>query len=197
MHDVIAHSLSVMITLNDAAAAVEPSKRTSETISQASEVGRQALGEMHRMLGVLRDDEETDYAPQPGLGELPELISTIRSAGLTVELALTGDLVPVPPTAQLALYRIVQESLTNVLKHARNVETVTVTLARHGQCVDLRVDNDGACMAGPIESPLGHGLSGMRERTRLFGGEILAGPVTTGGWSVRAQLQLEDPTVQR
>jgi signal transduction histidine kinase len=118
MHDVIAHSLSVMITLNDAAAAAEPSLRAREAISQAAEVGRQALSEMHRMLGVLRDGEAASYAPRPGVGDLPALASMVRSAGLTVELAATGDLAGAALTAQLALYRIVQESLTNVLKHS-------------------------------------------------------------------------------
>jgi len=196
MHDVIAHSLSVMITLNDAAAAVEPSPRARDTISQASEVGRQALSEMHRMLGVLRDGEATTYDPQPGLGDLPALVSMVRSAGLTVELVVTGDLASVAHTAQLALYRIVQESLTNVLKHARNVERVVVEVARYGHRMDLRIDNDGAHVAELVESPPGHGLSGMNERVKLFDGEISAKPRADGGWSVRAWLELEHAVIQ-
>jgi signal transduction histidine kinase len=196
MHDVIAHSLSVMITLNDAAAAIEPSLPVRDVLAQTSEVGRQALGEMHRMLGVLRDGEATEFAPQPGLGQLPELVSMVRSAGLRVELAVTGDPAVIPATAQLALYRIAQESLTNVVKHGRNVEHVKVALTLRGQLVDLRVDNDGSPVeqaAGLVE---GHGLSGMSERTRLFGGELSAGPAGGGGWSVRARLNLENTTVK-
>jgi signal transduction histidine kinase len=196
MHDVIAHSLSVMITLNDGAAAIEPTERARDAISQASEVGRQALSEMRRMLGVLRDGQDASYIPQPGLDELPDLVSMVRSAGLRVELATTGDLASVSPTAQLALYRIVQESLTNVLKHARNVERVTVEVARIGRCVDVRVDNDGSCLATAVHNLGGQGLSGMCERARLFGGGISAGPVSTGGWSVRAHLELEEPEVE-
>jgi signal transduction histidine kinase len=196
MHDVIAHSLSVMITLNDAAAAIEPSQRARDTISQASEVGRQALSEMQRMLGVLRNGEATTYDPQPGLGDLPALVSMVRSAGLTIELVATGDLANVTPTAQLALYRIVQESLTNVLKHARNVERVVVEVARHGHRMDLRIDNDGSHVAALVESPPGHGLSGMNERAKLFDGEISAKPRADGGWSVRARLELEHAVIQ-
>jgi signal transduction histidine kinase len=196
MHDVIAHSLSVMITLNDAAAAVEPSPRAREAISQASEVGRQALSEMHRMLGVLRDGEAAPYTPQPGVEDLSALAAMVRSAGLTVELAATGDLADVAPTAQLALYRIVQESLTNVLKHARNVEKVLVQVVRHEDLIDLRIDDDGASTVAPGGSYPGHGLSGMAERARLFGGTLAAGPRSGGGWSVRAHLDLRHPESQ-
>jgi signal transduction histidine kinase len=196
MHDVIAHSLSVMITLNDAAAAIESSPRVREVLSQATEVGRQALGEMHRMLGVLRDGEDPEHAPQPGLGQLPELVSIVRSAGLQVELAVSGDPAPIPATAQLALYRIAQESLTNVLKHGRNVEHVKVAVNRQGPLVDLRVDNDGSAVAAARPTAGGHGLNGMSERARLFGGEISAGPVGGGGWSVCAQLNLEGSATQ-
>jgi signal transduction histidine kinase len=196
MHDVIAHSLSVMITLNDGAAAIEPSRPVQDVLSQVSEVGRQALGEMHRMLGVLRDGEATDFAPQPGLGQLPELVSMVRAAGLQVELAVTGDLAAIPATAQLALYRIAQESLTNILKHGRNVEHVKVALSHQGPLVDLRVDNDGSPVAQTTGPVAGHGLSGMNERARLFGGEISARPAGGGGWSVRARLNLADSAVQ-
>ncbi|HEV2638147.1 MAG TPA: histidine kinase [Actinocrinis sp.] len=204
MHDVIAHGLSVMITLNDAAAAVEPAPQVRETIAQASEVGRQALAEMHRMLGVLRDGEQASYAPQPGLADLPALVSMVRSAGLAVEFAASGDLAGVAPTAQLAVYRIVQESLTNVLKHARNVEQVVVEVAREADRLTLRIDDDGAPEPDPSHLSLGHpppghlspehlspghGLGGMAERARLFGGRLEAGPRPAGGWSVRARLE--------
>ncbi|HEY0716749.1 MAG TPA: histidine kinase, partial [Streptosporangiaceae bacterium] len=189
MHDVIAHSLSVMITLNDAAAAVESSVLARDTITQASEVGRQALTEMHRMLGVLRNGEPADRTPSPGLDQLPDLVSLVRSAGLSVELAISGDLSVMPPTAQLALYRIVQESLTNVLKHGRNVQQVVVRVTRQGTWVRLQVDDDGRPAAG-LPGRVGHGVSGMAERASLFGGYADAGPRDGAGWRVTAQLDL-------
>jgi signal transduction histidine kinase len=199
MHDVIAHSLSVMITLNDAASAVEMSPQAHDTITQASEVGRQALDEMHRMLAVLRTGEPVDYAPQPGLAQLAELVSVVRTAGLTVELAVTGDMAGIAPTAELAVYRIVQESLTNILKHARNVEQVRVEVVRRRERIELCIGDDGSSgrtgvtTGRPPMAQPGHGLSGMRERARLFGGEVQVGPGPTGGWEVRAWLHLARP----
>jgi signal transduction histidine kinase len=189
MHDVIAHSLSVMITLNDAAAAVESSGQARDTITQASEVGRQALAEMRRMLGVLRNGEPAELTPSPGTDQLADLISIVRSAGLSVELAVTGELSTMLPTAQLALYRIVQESLTNVLKHGRNVRHVVVQVIRQGPRVELQIDDDGL-PGGHVPSPVGHGVSGMAERASLFGGHVDAGPRDGTGWRVTAQLDL-------
>jgi signal transduction histidine kinase len=189
MHDVIAHSLSVMITLNDAAAAVESSVQARDTITQASEVGRQALAEMHRMLGVLRNGDPAELAPSPGVDQLTDLVSMVRSAGLSVELAVTGDLHTMLPTAQLALYRIVQESLTNVLKHGRNVRHVVVQVIRQGSRVELQIDDDGL-PGGQVPGPPGHGVSGMVERASLFGGHVDAGPRDGTGWRVTAQLDL-------
>jgi signal transduction histidine kinase len=189
MHDVIAHSLSVMITLNDAAAAVESPVQARDTITQASEVGRQALAEMHRMLGMLRDGEPAELAPSPGADQLADLISIVRSAGLSVELAVTGDLGTMLPTAQLALYRIVQESLTNVLKHGQNVQHVVVQVLRQGPRVELQIDDDGL-PCGQVPGRAGHGVSGMTERASLFGGHVDAGPRDGAGWRVTAQLDL-------
>jgi signal transduction histidine kinase len=196
MHDVIAHSLSVMITLNDAAAAVESSAQARDTITQASDVGRQALAEMHRMLGVLRNGEPAELVPSPGADQLADLVSMVRSAGLSVELAVTGDLRSMPATAQLALYRIVQESLTNVLKHGRNVRHVAVRVTRQGPCVELQVDDDGMPTAqvpgsaSLVSGRVGHGVSGMAERAGLFGGHADAGPRDGAGWRVTARLDL-------
>jgi signal transduction histidine kinase len=114
-----------------------------------------------------------------------------------VELAVQGDLAPIAPSAELAVYRIVQESLTNILKHARNVEHVWVEVLRRGERVELRVRDDGATQgdgaAGtpPGAARLGHGLSGMQERARLFGGEVSAGPCARSGWEVQAWLGLD------
>ena len=191
MHDIIAHSLSVMITLNDAAAAVAPTDTVRDTVSQASEVGRQALGEMHRILGVLRSGPP-ELAPQPSVAQLSDLVAIVRSAGLSVELSVTGELTSLAPTAQLAVYRIVQESLTNVLKHARNATRVTVQIVHRGNHVALDVRNDGDAVLRPPLDSAGHGLTGMRERVGLYSGLVDVGPAPGGGWTVRADLHMSD-----
>jgi signal transduction histidine kinase len=198
MHDVIAHSLAVMITLNDAAAATSPQGPVRDTVTQAAEVGRQALAEMQRILGVLRSAGPVDVAPLPGIEQLPDLISIARSAGLTVELAVSGQPGGLAPTAQLNVYRIVQESLTNVLKHGRNVRRVVVALAYSGNRVRVQVTNDGDPVlppAGPHQEGAtgGHGLAGMRERSALYNADFRAGPVPGGGWEVLADLEVSAP----
>lgn len=193
MHDIIAHSLSVMITLNDAAAAIDPSPRVRQTVTQASEVGRQALSEMQRMLTVLRSDDPPDLVPQPGLAQLTELVSQVRSTGMAVQMAVTGEPPEAPATAQLALYRIVQESLTNVLKHGRNVGHVNVDVTYQPRDVTVSVTNDGDTVpAVDISGSAGHGLHGMHERAALYGGTVQAAPQPDGGWKVTAHLHLAD-----
>lgn len=194
MHDIIAHSLSVMITLTDAAAAIEPTPRVRRTVTQASEVGRQALGEMQRMLAVLRSDDLPELVPQPGTAQLTELVTQVRSTGLSVELAVTGEQPETPATAQLALYRIVQESLTNILKHGRNVGHVSVDVTYQPHDVTVAVTNDGdAVPAVDTAGSWGHGLHGMHERAAIYGGTVRAGPRSDGGWKVTASLHLADP----
>lgn len=209
LHDVVAHSLSVMITLNDAAAAVGTPGRVRDTVEQASEVGRQALAEMHLLLGVLRqgdrshdsdDTEDSDdlvLRPTPTTSQLADLASLVRSAGLDVDLRTTGDLAAVSPSAQLAVYRIVQESLTNVLKHGRNVDKVVVVVSRHDDRLEVSVVDDGesatSLEAGTRGQPThgaGLGLAGMRERAQVFGGTVEAGPVGNRGWKVATTLLL-------
>jgi signal transduction histidine kinase len=190
MHDVIAHSLAVMITLNDAAAAVTDAGAVRDTVTQASEVGRQALAEMQRMLGVLRSSEPADLVPQPGTSQLTDLIAIVRSAGLSVELSISGDPIGLAPTAQLAVYRIVQESLTNVLKHGRKVARVVVTINYRPDRVRIQIANDGEPGELPSRVELGHGLAGMRERVAVYAGQFQAGPVGGGGWQVDADLRL-------
>ncbi|WP_375502109.1 sensor histidine kinase [uncultured Jatrophihabitans sp.] len=196
MHDIIAHSLSVMITLNDAAAAVATTDTVRDTVGQASEVGRQALAEMQRMLGVLRSGPP-ELAPQPGIAQLSDLVAIVRSAGLSVELSVTGELTDLAPTAQLAVYRIAQESLTNVLKHAHNVSRVTVQITNRAGHVTVHVRNDGDEPAAPATTPVGHGLAGMRERAGLYDGRFEAGCAPGGGWLVRADLHVPDVAVAR
>jgi signal transduction histidine kinase len=197
MHDVIAHSVAVMITLNDAVAAVTAAGTVRDTVTQASEVGRQALAEMQRMLSVLRGAgpaEPAELVPQPGAAQLADLVAIVRSAGLSVELAISGDPAELAPTTQLAIYRIVQESLTNVLKHARNVLRVVVTITYRDDRVRVQITNDGESGALQKGAPLGHGLAGMRERTALYGGQFHAGPIR-GGWEVLAELRIVNPAV--
>ncbi len=217
MHDVIAHSLSVMITLNDAAAAVGTPGPARDAVEQASEVGRQALGEMQSLLQVLRREDDThdttsadrgqgtsiirDLTPAPRVEQLAELTAQVRSAGLDVELQTTGNLTTLAPSLQLAAYRIVQESLTNVLKHGRNVGHVVVDVTRRTGALEVSVSDDGDHPAptsaeahpgprGPLGLSRGLGLVGMRERAMVFGGTVTAGPGEQKGWQVRASLPL-------
>ncbi len=193
MHDVIAHSLAVMITLNDAVAATAPEGPVRETVTQASEVGRQALAEMQRILGVLRGAGPADLMPPPGIEQLTDLVAIARSAGLTVELAISGEPGRLAPTTQLTIYRIVQESLTNVLKHSHNVRRVVVTLAHREGRVRIQVSDDGEPAAPSHDPAAGHGLAGMRERTALYQGRFHAGPTRSGGWEVLADLTVNGP----
>ena len=202
MHDIIAHSLSVMITLNDAVAALAQEGTLRDTATQASGVGRQALAEMQRLLGVLRGDGAAELAPQPGAGQLSDLVAIVRSAGPAVELTITGDPTALSPSAELAVYRIVQESLTNVLKHATNVTRVGVELTYGRGRVGVRVLNDGdqVVAAGGEASGRrtgGHGLVGMRERAGLYGGKVEAAPARDGGWVVTADIPIPDSAAVR
>ena len=196
MHDVVAHSLSVMIALSDGAAV---SVRTDPTearavMEQASTLGRESLGEMRRLLGVLRADDAGGgpgaLSPQPADTQLADLVDRVRSAGLPVQLAVSGLPHLSSPGAQLAAHRIVQESLTNVLKHAPAARATAVRLRYEPDSIDIEVVNDTDGATGPPSGPAGHGLMGMRERAALFGGRVQAGPEPDGSWLVRTRLQL-------
>ncbi|WP_462100004.1 sensor histidine kinase [Streptacidiphilus sp. PAMC 29251] len=148
---------------------------------------------MQRILGVLRGAGPAEMAPLPGTEQLPDLISIARSAGLSVELAVSGEPGNLAPTAQLNVYRIIQESLTNVLKHGRNVRRVNVTLDHRKDHVRIQVTDDGEPGTPANAGTTGHGLVGMRERTALYQGEFHAGPTRGGGWEVTADLAVTDP----
>lgn len=197
MHDVVAHGLSVMISLNDGAAALAASPQVRDAVNQAADVGRQALDEMRLMLGVLRSPEPAQLVPQPGIAQLSALVDNARSAGLSVRLGITGELAGMASTAQLAVYRIVQESLTNVLKHARNVSRVTVDVVNQGQCLRVAVSNDGDAVPEAATRTSGHGLTGMQERAELYDGQVRAGPMPGGGWTVEARLTLPEQVPSR
>lgn len=194
MHDVVAHSLSVMIALNDGAAASTMSapEEARAVMGQASSVGRRAMADMRRMLGVLRSDGVPELTPQPGDGQLDDLIARIRSAGLAVELVVTGEPHRSPPGAQLAVHRIVQESLTNILKHAPGATRAMVTLRYEVSGIEVDIANDDPNpFAEPTAEP-GHGLTGMRERAAVYGGLVHAGRRPDGGWRVSTRLHLDE-----
>jgi signal transduction histidine kinase len=202
LHDIVSHSLSVVITLADAAAVVgrtDPD-RSVEAMTEASEVGRRALTDMRAMLGVLRTDEPaTGLAPQPGIDDLGALVERIRGAGLPVDLAVEGMPFPLGAATELTAYRIVQEALTNTLRHAV-ARHATVTIAYDQPQVRVRVADDGTAppsgtprnqgTASPPGAHRGHGIEGMRERAALHGGTLRAGPDpdTGQGWLVEATL---------
>lgn len=190
MHDVVAHSLSVMITLADGAQAIIDTspERARAAMDDVAETGRSALGDMRRVLGALRDDDGGASArlePQPTDG-LSELVDRFRAAGLAVELTTAGAPLPADAGLRLAVYRIVQEALTNVLRYAPLATRIEVSVTRSADGVAVEVTNTGGGPAGRAQGG-GMGLIGMRERVAVFGGTIEAGP-TPSGWRVRAVL---------
>jgi signal transduction histidine kinase len=203
MHDIIAHNISVIIALADGAALSNGTGAIASTdaMRTVSETGRQALVEMRRLLGVLRDDtgSASGFAPQPGLYRLGELVAKVRTAGLPVELTVTGRPSVLSATAEATVYRIVQEGLTNILKHASRPTRVSLVLAWTDDALCLEITDDGEPRRPDrsdvvIASDTGHGLSGMAERVALFAGSVGAGPMTERGWQVRARLPF-DPSV--
>jgi signal transduction histidine kinase len=194
LHDVIAHSVSVMIVQAAAASEMlrhdEP-ERAARPLATVEETGRQALAEMGRLVGLLRaDDEELGLAPQPSLDELDTLIRQVRDAGLPVELRIEGERRPVPPGVDLSAYRVLQEALTNALKHAGRASAQVLVRFSH-DALELEILDDGA--GRPNGRSEGNGLIGMHERVSVFGGEFAAGPRPEGGFSVRARLPLAGP----
>ncbi len=232
MHDVVSHNIQVMVTLADAAAAAQASDtgRATEAMHDVSRTGRQALTDMRRMLGVLRDEAPvaggTDntlagghgtnpppLAPQPGLGELDALAERVRGTGLQIGIERTGRPFELSNAAGLTVYRIVQEALTNVLKHADEPGSVEVCLVFDDPDLSVRVIDDGGRVvpvpvavavpaavagAGAVAGASngngqaghgGHGVAGMAERAAAFGGTLAAGPRSGGGWEVRAVLR--------
>jgi signal transduction histidine kinase len=192
MHDIVAHNIAVMIALSDGAAytAADNPEQAASLMAQVSATGRAALTETRRLLGVLRQAPGAGHAPQPTLADIDELVASVRAAGLPTRLTVTGQPFALPPSAQLALYRMIQEALTNTLKHAAGVTSAEVRLSYRPGEVGLEVTDDGR-PAGLPEG--GHGVAGMRERAAVFGGEVTAGPRAGGGWRVHTVLHV-DPT---
>ncbi len=201
MHDVVAHSLSLMIVQAEAGPVVVPRDpdRAVAAFDAISATGKSALVEMRRLLGVLRDDrDDPDTAPsrspQQGLDGLGELVRSMRAAGLDIRLSETGERRPLDAAVDLSAYRIVQEALTNALRHAGPAR-VDVRLVHGGDELDVEVSDDGLGRRTEDTLP-GKGLIGMRERVNLVGGSLSAGPREAGGWTVRATLPLR-PAVPR
>ncbi|GII83023.1 two-component sensor histidine kinase [Sphaerisporangium siamense] len=191
LHDVVAHNVSVMIVQADGAGYTmdsdpEKARRAVQTISST---GRQALAEMRRLVGVLREDAgpEEDYAPQPGVAELDDLVAQIRRSGLPVEFTVRGTSRDLPEGEQLVIYRIVQEALTNALKHGGPGARATVEMEYGAREIQLRVTDDGRGAAAPA-GVAGHGLIGMRERVAMYDGSVKASPRPGGGFQVAVRL---------
>jgi signal transduction histidine kinase len=177
LHDVIAHSLSVIVVQAAAERRVLATgqESTGEVLESIEQCGRQAMTELRRLLGLLRkSDGEPSLAPQPGLSRLADLVAQVREAGVDIAVHTDGDLAGIPRGLDLSAYRIVQECLTNVLKHA-SARRVEVTLRCQGRFVDIDVTDDGTSAMPSV--PSGFGLLGMRERVTVYGGTVQAGPV--------------------
>jgi signal transduction histidine kinase len=188
LHDIVAHHLSVVVL--QAAGARASGKPAGAALEKIENSARQALEETSRLLNVLRDpDEEAGLAPQPGIGELDALAASVRAAGLPVNLLIDGDLAALPATVDVSVYRIVQEALTNILKHAGPARA-DVTIGRTDDTVTIEVTDNGTGQHGNGSAGGGHGLAGMRERAAVFGGVLAAGPRPGGGFAVHARLPL-------
>ncbi|WMY78700.1 sensor histidine kinase [Citricoccus sp. I39-566] len=196
MHDIVAHSLQVIITQADGGryAGAQDPQVAVDTLGTVSETGRKALGEMRRLLGVLRGPEATEFHPQPGLVDLEDLVETIRLTGLDVDFAVEGEARRALPTGgELAAYRAVQESLTNTVRHGGPNATATVRLRWTGRGLEIEVqDNGRGAAASEATAGSRQGLVGLRERIGLFGGSVRSGPRQGGGFAVHATVPYQE-----
>ena len=192
LHDVVAHSMGVIAVQAGVGAHVIDSDpaEAKKSLDAIATTSRSTLMEIRRLLGVLRADDNGAYQPAPGLGDLDRLVAELRTAGLNVEVAIAGTRDEIPPGVDLTAYRIVQEALTNVLKHAGPAKT-KVVVGYEPSALRLEIIDDGRGVNGRA-SEGGHGLLGMRERVGVYGGSLQAGPVTGGGFRVVARLPYGD-----
>jgi signal transduction histidine kinase len=195
LHDVVTHHVSVMVIQAEAAGSALPERPglAAKAVGAIASTGRQALADMRTMLGVLGppdvDGNDTTTEPIPGLDRIGELIESLRSAGLSVELSVTGERRPLHPGIELSVYRIIQEALTNTLRHARG-SRARVALVFGSDDVSVTITDDGGARSiGADDQSGGRGLIGMRERVAMFGGHFEAGP-SERGFRVEAQLPL-------
>lgn len=192
LHDVVAHAMSVIVVQAGAERMVLPPEQAStRAVLEAIEhTSRQALGEMRRLLGMMRAGaDEMALAPQPSLAFLPDLCEQVSRAGLPVELEVVGEPAEVPPGVDVSAYRIVQEALTNALKHA-GPASARVTVRHQGDGLEVEVTDDGRGAQHPASG--GHGLVGMKERVAVYGGQIRTGNRAAGGYAVHVRLPLKD-----
>jgi signal transduction histidine kinase len=193
MHDVVAHGMSVIAVQAAAGREIVHSNpdKAAEVFARIENVGRESLAELRRMLGVLREtgDEETSLAPQPGIGDIATAVEQSTASGVATTLVVDGPQRPLAPGIELAAYRIVQEALTNVRKHAGASATASVRIAYATDALVIEVGDDGrGAVSSLAGSGAGQGLIGMRERVEIYGGELTAGPQPGGGFAVRAVL---------
>jgi signal transduction histidine kinase len=190
LHDVVAHAVSVMVLQVGAVRhrMKDIDAQDRQALSNVEAVGRTALAEMRRLLGAMRrDDEQAELVPHPGLGDIDQLLDQVRAAGLGVRLRVHGQPVELQPGLDLSAYRIVQEALTNTLKHAQ-AAWADVELCYGARDLQVEIRDDGS---GPVAGgPPGHGLVGIGERVKLYGGQMSAGPGAEGGFVLRARLPL-------
>jgi signal transduction histidine kinase len=188
LHDVIAHNVSMMVVQAGAERRRVEDGTTREVLETVEQIGRSALTEMRRLVGMLRSDAADSLAPQPGLSDLPTLAEQVREAGLPVELHIEGERRELPAGIELSAYRIVQEALTNALKHAGDARA-HVHIRYGAESLELEILDDGA-VAPTSAAAKGHGLVGMRERVALYGGRFDAGRQPSGGFAVRVLLPI-------
>ncbi|CAN5632630.1 histidine kinase [soil metagenome] len=199
LHDVIAHSVSVMvIQAGGARLNIERDPTAAvRLLANVEDTGRAAMQELRQVLGVLRDaGEDRTVSPLPRLVDLGTFVETV--ADIDVALTTTGSLDDLPTGTELSAYRVVQEALTNVRRHAGPIVRVSVEVARHADRLDVSIDDDGRGASATVSTPPGYGLVGMRERVTAVGGTLDTGPRRDGGWSVRAHFPLVSvPGVKR
>jgi signal transduction histidine kinase len=206
MHDIVGHNLSVMVSLADGAAtlAANRGEQSTEALRILGDTGRQAMSELRRVLGVLREERDGEQllSPQPRIGDLDPLLTRVRAAGLAVTYRTVGDLDSLSSGVQLTVYRIVQESLTNTLKHTGTGASAEVTIAVEAGEVRIRVADTGVPPGAPPRAKPasqnddpGHGLVGIRQRAAMYGGTVIIGPRDTGhGWLVDVALDVPSAT---
>ncbi len=199
LHDVIAHSMSVIAVQSAVGHHVMDTQpdQARQALAAIEATSRSALTEMRRLLGVLRQDGQTrgSLAPAPGLADLDSLVSQVQDTGLRVWIKVDGQRGPVPPSVDLSAYRIIQEALTNVIKHA-DCPSATVTICYRAGAVTVEIADKGPAAPGagaaPARNDSGHGIIGMRERVAVFGGQFTAGPGPDGGFRVRARFPVPE-----
>jgi signal transduction histidine kinase len=195
LHDIVAHNVSVMVAQADGAGfAMDGDPAAARAaMNVVAQTGREALTEMRRLLGVLRDADSVDgKAPQPGVDQIVELVDRVRQTGLTVDLEVQGEPRPMAAGLQLAAYRIVQEALTNTIKHAGRTARARVELTFDADAIEVRVEDDGPSASLPPVPAIGtgQGLVGMRERAAIYGGAVSIGSRAAGGYEVVASFPL-------